>query len=135
MTPKDADLFMTHSTYGIIIRLSDLSYSWFNRYHKEVKDESQDVSTDTSKEDKSWDELYSFKNTLKDESVLAKLKEFASRNSEKGVNIREKMNEGKSYIQIWLYDAENTPYYLGKEVPPRMEKYYLLLHEIESILI
>lgn len=132
MTPKDADLFMTHSTYGIIIRLSDLSYSWFNRYHKEVNDRVQDESPDTSKE-KPWDELYSFKNKLENEAVLEKLKEFASRNSVKGVNIREKMNEGKSYIQIWLYDAENTPYYLGKEVPPRMEQYRLLLHEIESI--
>ena len=53
-----ADFFRTNSPYGIIINLTNLKYSWFNRLYKEVNDERQYFLP--------WKELYSFDNTIKD---------------------------------------------------------------------
>ncbi len=119
-------VFRINSPYGIIIRLSDLRYSWFNRNYKELYDETQEYLP--------WEKLYKFDGKLKDVSVIEKIKDFAEANKEYGMSYSEETVKGFSYLSVWLYNDSNFPYTLNKEVKRKMDKYNKVLLDLEQII-
>lgn len=118
--------FKTNSPYGIIIRVSDLKYSWFNRNYKEVYDETQEYLP--------WEELYKFDNKLKDEAAIEKIKKFADVNKKYGMSYSEETVKGFKYLHVWLYNDANVPYKLSKIVKTKMDEYNKRLSNLKEII-
>lgn len=122
-----ADIFRINSPYGIIIRLSDLSYSWFNRKYRDVFDDSTDYLP--------FFILHSFGKKLKDESVLENLKVFAINHRISGMDMGEEMNDGHNYLRLWLYSDKYFPYNSrGLIIKKSMDRYNKVLSELEKII-
>lgn len=127
MKKTKAEIFRINSPYGVIIRLSDLTYSWFNRNYKEVYNDSRDFL--------SWKDLYGFKNKLKDETIVEKIKDFASKNRDFGTSSAIEKEEGSSYLRVWLYNDKNFPFNSSGEIKSKMNQYLRKKTEIKSILL
>lgn len=126
MKKTRADIFRINSPYGIIIRLSDLRYSWFNRKYKEIYSDLMD--------DLSLDDLHKFEDELKDESVIEKINDFVEANRDVGVNSSIEKESDKSYLRVWLYNDENFPFNSGGEIKNKMNQYDKLLLSLERII-
>ena len=122
-----ADFFRKNSPYGIIINLTNLKYSWFNRFYKEVNDDRQSFLP--------WKELYSFDNTIKDLNVIEKLKQFALEYKEFGTTFQIQKKDGETdYLSVWFYNDRNLPYNSKGEIKKLMNSYLNRLSTIENIL-
>lgn len=125
MKKTRADIFSIDSPYGIIIRLSDLNYSWFNRLYQE-----QYVSSIV----KLGVNAFEFKHTLKNETSIDILKDFAKKNSKYGTssdNFKEREHE---FFRVWLYNDSTNPYNKQNEFDVRMKRYERLLFKVERIV-
>lgn len=119
--------FRTTSPYGIIINLTSLKYSWFNRYYKEVNDNREDFLP--------WNELYPFKTAIRDHNVIEQLKEFALQNKEFGTNFQiQKKDDETDYLSVWLYNDRSIPYNSKGEIKKLMNEYLNRLSKIEEII-
>lgn len=118
---KNADIFRINSPYGIIIRLSDLTYSWFNRMYQEQYASTGKIGIDA----------FEFKHSLKDKASISILKDFAKEN---GIN-SESIKEGDiEYFRMWLYNDSTNPYNEQNEFDMRMKRYERLLFKVERIV-
>ena len=126
MKKTRADIFRINSPYGIIIRLADLRYSWFNRKYKEIYSDLMDHL--------SLDGLHKFEAKLKDESVIEKINDFVEANRDVGVNSFIEKESDKSYLRVWLYNDENFPFNSAGEIKSKMNQYDKLLLGLERII-
>lgn len=121
-----ADRFRTESPYGIIINLSNLRYSFFNRNYKEQNNKSDAYLP--------WDELYSFENIIEDESAIEKLKDFATKYELLGTAYRVEKRNGIDYLSIWLYNDRNFPFDSKGARKNLLNQYFTKINEVEKIL-
>ncbi len=120
-----ADIFRINSPYGIIIRLTDLRYSWYNRIYEEVYNDSKDSSKETR---------YKFEDKLKDQSVIDKINNFVDANTKFGVSSASENVQGDRCLRVWLYNDENFPFNSSGEIKNKMNRYEKLLLELERII-
>ena len=125
MKRTQADIFRINSPYGIIIRLADLRYSWYNRIYQEVYNGLKDEPLDTR---------YKFESKLKDQSVIEKVNDFVDSNSMFGVSLAPENVQGKPCLRVWLYNDKNFPYSSKGEIKSKMNRYEKLLLELERII-
>lgn len=125
MKRTQADIFRINSPYGIIISLSDLRYSWYNRIYQEVYNDSIDTPLDTR---------YKFESKLKDLSVIDKINNFVDANIKFGVSSGPENVQGDRCLRVWLYNDENFPFNSTGEIKNKMNRYEKLLLELERII-
>lgn len=126
MEKISADYFRINSPYGIIIRLSDLYYNWFNRHYLSLGKNSKDFLP--------FSELPEFVEKLKDVSVLDNLRSYAFNNRVSGMDMEEKYIEGGKYVRIWLYSDRYFPFNSKGIIKSNMNRYESVLSEIERII-
>lgn len=119
-------IFRINSPYGVIIRISDLRYSWFNREYKEQYDDTNVYLP--------WEQLYKFEGKLKSETVMEKLKDFVDKNKEYGMTYEKEVVAGFGYLRVWLYNDANFPFRLGKEDKVKMNQYEKRLLDLKQII-
>lgn len=120
-----ADIFSINSPYGIIIRLSDLRYSWFNRIYQEVYNDSNIVSLD---------KRYRFESKLKDQSVIEKINDFVVANTKFGVISARENEQGTACLKVWLYNGNYPLFNSTGEIKSKMNRYEKLLLELERTI-
>ena len=124
---SQADLFRINSPYGIIINLTNLKYSWFNRFYKEVNDDRLCFLP--------WNELYSFDNTIKNINVIERLKQFALENKAFGTTFQIEKKDGETdFLSVWFYNDLHFPYDSKGEIKLLMNSYLNRIVTIEKIL-
>lgn len=125
MKRTQADIFSINSPYGIIIRLIDLKYSWYNRVYQEVYNASKDEPLDSR---------YKFESKLKGQSVIEKINDFVDTNNKFGVSSAPENVQGNRCLRVWLYNDENFPFNSTGEIKSKMNRYEKLLLELERII-
>lgn len=125
MKKTKANIFRINSPYGVIIRLSDLAYSWFNREYYELY---------SSSSDRCGEDAYDFNQKLNEESTIERLKEFAIRNSKYGTSSDVYRVGEIPFMRVWLYNDKNYPFNQHGEIENKMDRYLSLRGEIELIL-
>lgn len=128
MKKTDADIFRINSPYGIIIRLSDLKYSWFNRNYLGLG------NGDISQKHLPFFLTHSFEKKLKDESVLKNLETYAKNNRTSGMDMGKEVTDGEGFLRVWLYSDEYFPYNDKGLIKSNMDRYKNVLSEVERII-
>lgn len=122
------DTFRINSPYGIIIRLSDLTYSWFNREYLNLG------NNNVLEKHLPLFLIHSFNKKLKDESVLKNLEMYAKKNRGSGMDMGKEVSDGEGYLRIWFYSDSYFPYGLKGLIKRNMDRYEKVLSEVERII-
>lgn len=128
MKKTDADIFRINSPYGIIIRLSDLAYSWFNRKYLGLGNDN------ILQKHLPLFLTHSFVNKLTHESVLKNLETYAQNNRSSGMDMGKEITDGEGYLRIWLYSDKYFPYNDKGLIKSNMDRYKNVLSEVEKII-
>jgi len=120
-------LFKLYIPYGIVIRLSDLSYTWFNRDYKGLGNDSKEMLP--------FSELPDFVGKLKNESVMEDLRTYALNNRVYGMDMEEQFIDGEKCLRIWFYSDKYFPFtFRGNISIKKMERYNEVLSEVKKII-
>lgn len=128
MKKEARELFRINSPYGIIIRLSDLSYSWFNREYLGLG------NNNILEKQLPMYIIHDFDNKLKDEAVLKNLEVYAKNNRSNGMDMAKEVSDGEGYLRIWFYSDNYFPYGLKGLIKSNMNRYEEVLSKVENII-
>ncbi len=126
MTTKEAQEFRTNKPYGLVIDLDNLKYSWFNREYMEIDHIDFDFECSSNN--------FSFGYPIRNIEVADKIRAFANKNKDKGMNYADETIGERRYLRVWLYNDSTFPYKGAQLYKLRMRSYEKFKSELRVML-